>query len=86
MKEINDTLTWIDENKEADVSIFEAKQKEIEGKLMPIMQAAYQGTMSNVDGFPEGIDPNMFTNNDNDGISPPPSNGRHNGPRVEEVD
>jgi L1 cell adhesion molecule like protein len=43
-KEINDTLAWIEDNKEAEVSVFEAKQKELEGKLMPLMQAAYQAS------------------------------------------
>jgi L1 cell adhesion molecule like protein len=50
MKEINDTLAWIEGNKEAEVSTFEAKQKELEGKLMPIMQAAYQGAAGGAGG------------------------------------
>ncbi|KAH0793390.1 cytoplasmic heat shock protein 70 [Histomonas meleagridis] len=41
-KEINDTLAWIESNQDADVATIEAKQKELEGKLMPIMQSAYQ--------------------------------------------
>jgi L1 cell adhesion molecule like protein len=43
-KEINDCLAWIENNKEAEVSVFEAKQKEFERKLMPIMQATYQAS------------------------------------------
>jgi L1 cell adhesion molecule like protein len=99
MKEINDVLAWIDENKEAEVSVFEAKQKELEGKLMPIMQAAYQSAAGGAGaggaggfpggggsgGFPGGIDPNMFTGGGG-GAPPPPSGGGRGGPRVEEVD
>jgi L1 cell adhesion molecule like protein len=84
-KEINDTLAWIDNNKEADVSVFESKQKELESKLMPIMQAAYQGAAGGAP--PGGIDPNMFTGGGGGGgTPPPPSGGGRSGPRVEEVD
>jgi L1 cell adhesion molecule like protein len=101
MKEINDTLAWIENNKEAEVSVFEAKQKELEGKLMPIMQAAYQGAAGaaggagggggfpgGAGGFPGGIDPSMFGGGG--GAPPPPrgggGDGGRGGPRVEEVD
>ena len=87
-KEINDTLAWIDSNQDADVATFEAKQKELESKLMPIMQNAYQhaapgGAGGMPGGMPGGIDPNMF----NQGGAPPGgSTGGHSGPRDEEVD
>lgn len=85
-KEINDTLAWIENNQDADVSAFESKQKELESKLMPIMQNAYQHAApgGGSGGMPGGIDPNMF----NQGGAPPPggSSGGHSGPRVEEVD
>ena len=81
-KEINDTLAWIDSHQDADVATFEAKQKELEAKLMPIMQNAYQhAAPGGAGGMPGGIDPNMF----NQGGAPPPGGG-HSGPRVEEVD
>jgi L1 cell adhesion molecule like protein len=99
LKEINDTLAWIENNKEAEVSVFEAKQKELEGKLMPIMQAAYQGAAGaggvgvgpggpgGQGGFPGGIDPSMFTGGGRGGGgAPPPSGSGRGGPRVEEVD
>lgn len=70
-REINDTLLWIDDHKDADVASFNAKQKELEGKLMPLMQKAYQ---SSAGGAP---DPNQFHRADSTGQS---------GPRVEEVD
>ncbi|KAK8865545.1 hypothetical protein M9Y10_011101 [Tritrichomonas musculus] len=64
-KEINDTLAWIDAHQDAEVSEFESKQKELESKLMPIMQRAYQGAVpggsaGGPGGMPGGIDPNMF--------------------------
>ena len=43
-KEIDDALAWIDINQDAEISDFEAKQKELEGKLMPLMQRAYQNS------------------------------------------
>ena len=43
-REIDDALAWIDINQDAEISDFEAKQKELEGKLMPLMQRAYQNS------------------------------------------
>ncbi|KAK8847158.1 Heat shock 70 kDa protein 1B [Tritrichomonas musculus] len=43
-KEIDDALAWIDINQDAEISDFEANQKELEGKLMPLMQRAYQNS------------------------------------------
>ena len=40
--EINDTLAWLDSNQDADVATIEAKQKELECQLTPLMQVAYQ--------------------------------------------
>jgi L1 cell adhesion molecule like protein len=54
-KEINDTLAWIEANKEAEVAVFEAKQKELEAKLMPLLQAAYQGAAGGGAGGPGGF-------------------------------
>ena len=87
-KEIQDTLMWIEKNQDADVATFEAKQKELEGKLMPIMQRAYQnaaGGAGGAGGMPGGIDPNMF-NQGGAGASSGAGSGGHSGPRVEEVD
>ena len=84
-KEINDTLAWIDAHQDADVSEFEAKQKELEGKLMPIMQNAYQHAAPGAQGgMPGGIDPNMFNQGANGPAGAAP--GGSSGPRVEEVD
>mgnify|MGYP001034071426 FL=1 len=55
-REINEAIAWTDSHQDAEVSEFEAKQKELEGKLMPIMQKAYQNANPNQ----ANIDPNMF--------------------------
>jgi hypothetical protein len=68
MKGINDTLAWIENNKEAEVSVLEAKQKELTGKLMPMVQAVSQGAAGGAGGsggFSGGGD-----------APPPPSGGR----------
>ena len=92
-KEIIDTLAWLDSNQDADVATIEAKQKELEGKLMPLMQAAYQHAAGGAGGaapggMPGGIDPSMFANMQG-GAGPAPGaarSGHSSGPRVEEVD
>lgn len=40
---IDDVITWIDENESAKKDDFEAKAKELQQKLMPIMGKLYQG-------------------------------------------
>lgn len=91
-KVVNDTLAWIESNNDASVSDFEAKQKEVEGKLMPIMQRAYQSAAgaggAGAGGMPGGIDPSMFQNMGGAGGAggAAPNAGRTGGPRVEEVD
>jgi L1 cell adhesion molecule like protein len=64
-KETNDVLAWIEGNQDASVEQFESTQKELEGKIMPIMQKAYQGAAGGAGGaggMPGGIDPSMFAN------------------------
>jgi L1 cell adhesion molecule like protein len=91
-KEINDCLAWIESNGEASPEQFENKQKEVEGKIMPIMQQAYEGSAGCANGMPGGIDPSMFSNMSGAGnanSSSAPHGSRPNersGPRVEEVD
>jgi L1 cell adhesion molecule like protein len=95
-KIINDTLAWIESNKDESAETFETKQKEVEGKLMPIMQRAYQaagGGAGGPGGMPGGIDPSMFTGAGGaGGAGGFPGGGagagpsRSSGPRVEEVD
>ena len=72
-KIVNDTLAWIESNNDASAQTFEDKQKEVEGKLMPIMQRAYQAAAGGAGAGPQpspGPQPSASTS----------------GPRVEEVD
>jgi L1 cell adhesion molecule like protein len=100
-KEINDCLAWIESNREAEVEVFEAKQKELEGKLMPLMQAAYQAGAGaggpggpggfpggGAGGFPGGIDPSMFGGGGGagGGAPPPPHGGGGGGSRGPRVE
>lgn len=41
-KTVEDTIKWLDDNKNASTEEFEAKQKEVEALLMPLIQKAYQ--------------------------------------------
>ena len=54
---INSTLKWLEENGNASTEEYEAKQKEVEGILMPIVQKAYQSNMpeGGMPGMPEGF-------------------------------
>jgi L1 cell adhesion molecule like protein len=72
----NEVLTWLDKNQLAEKDEFEAKQKEVEGIVNPIMMKVYQaaggGGMPDMGGMPGGG-------------APPPGAGA-GGPTVEEVD
>jgi L1 cell adhesion molecule like protein len=70
---------WLDENQQVGKEEYEAKQKEMEGKVMPIMMKAYQGGQGGgmPGGMPSGFDPNMFSGGPTDSGS---------NPTVEEVD
>ncbi|KAH0805413.1 cytoplasmic heat shock protein 70 [Histomonas meleagridis] len=78
-REINDTLAWMESNQDADVATIEAKQKELEGKLMPIMQSAYQHAAGGAQGGMPGA-------NMQGGSGASANSGHSSGPRVEEVD
>ena len=69
-------MDWLDKNQLAEKDEFEAKQKELEGVVNPIMMKVYQaaggsGGMPDMGGMP--------------GNAPPPGAGG-DGPTVEEVD
>merc|ERR1712003_239401 len=72
-KAVQDTLDWLDKNQLAEKDEFEAKQKEIEGVVNPIMMKVYQAAGGG--GMPEGGMPG--------GAAP---GGGAGGPTVEEVD
>merc|ERR1712078_182939 len=75
-KAIQEALDWLDKNQLAEKDEFEAKQKELEGIVNPIMMKVYQaaggGGMPDMGGMPGGG-------------APPPGAGA-GGPTVEEVD
>merc|ERR1712083_1094816 len=73
---VQETLDWLDKNQLAKRDEFEAKQKELEGIVNPIMLKVYQATGGG--GMPEGGMPSG-------GFSNAPAGGT-GGPTVEEVD
>ena len=72
-KAVQETLDWLDKNQMAEKDEFEAKQKELEGVVNPIMMKVYQsaggGGMPDMGGMGGGAPP-----------------GGAGGPTVEEVD
>merc|ERR1711897_13236 len=73
---VQETLDWLDKNQLAEKAEFEAKQKELEGVVNPIMMKVYQTAGGG--GMPEGGMPGGGFGN-----APPGGTG---GPTVEEVD
>merc|ERR1711936_1314927 len=76
-KAVQETLDWLDKNQLAEKDEFEAKQKELEGVVNPIMMKVYQAAGGG-GGMPEGGMPGGGFGN-----APP---GGAGGPTVEEVD
>merc|ERR1712173_518176 len=75
-KAVQDALDWLDKNQLAEKDEFEAKQKEVEGVVNPIMMKVYQAAGGG--GMPEGGMPG--------GGFPGGAAGGAGGPTVEEVD
>merc|ERR1712182_50552 len=75
-KAVQDALDWLDKNQLAEKEEFEAKQKELEGVVNPIMMKVYQAAGGG--SMPEGGMPGGGF----DGGAP----GGAGGPTVEEVD
>merc|ERR1712050_320995 len=71
-KAVQETLDWLDKNQLAEKDEFEAKQKELEGIVNPIMMKVYQAAGGGGEGMP-----------DMSGGAPA---GGAGGPTVEEVD
>merc|ERR1711968_396175 len=76
-KAIQEALDWLDKNQLAEKDEFEAKQKELEGIVNPIMMKVYQAAGGG--GMPDGGMPDF-------GAGAPPGAGGAGGPTVEEVD
>merc|ERR1712072_1155190 len=75
-KEVQNTLDWLDKNQLAEKDEFEAKQKELEAVVNPIMMKVYQAAGGG--GMPEGGMPGCGFDGGN------AAGG--GGPTVEEVD
>merc|ERR1712072_978026 len=78
-KAVQEALDWLDRNQLAEKDEFEAKQRELEGVVNPIMMKVYQAAGGG-GGMPEGGMPG----GDFGGGGGPPGGG--SGPTVEEVD
>jgi len=74
---VTEALDWLDKNQLAEKDEFEAKQKELEGIVNPIMMKVYQAAGGG--GMPEG---GMPPGGGFDGGA----GGGGSGPTVEEVD
>merc|ERR1711970_1147104 len=77
-KAVQEALDWLDKNQLAEKDEFEAKQKELEGVVNPIMMKVYQAAGGG--GMPDGGMPDFG------GAGGPPGAGGAGGPTVEEVD
>merc|ERR1712227_651140 len=53
-KAVQETLDWLDKNQLAEKDEFEAKQKELEGVVNPIMMKVYQAAGGDAGGVPGG--------------------------------
>jgi L1 cell adhesion molecule like protein len=80
-KAVQDTLDWLDKNQLAEKDEFEAKQKELEGVVNPIMMKVYQAAGGDGGGMPGGGMPDF-----GGAGGAPPGGGGGGGPTVEEVD
>merc|ERR1712078_275894 len=76
-KAVQDTLDWLERNQMAETEEFEAKQKELEGTVNPIMMKVYQAAGGGAGGMPD-------MSGGMPGGAPPGAGGA--GPTVEEVD
>merc|ERR1712183_287492 len=52
---VQETLDWLDKNQLAEKDEFEAKQKELEGVVNPIMMKVYSAAGGAPDGMPGGM-------------------------------
>merc|ERR1712072_1351386 len=77
-KAVQETLDWLDKNQLAEKDEFEAKQKELEGIVNPIMMKVYQAAGG------EGEMPGGMPGGGYAGGAPPTAGA--GGPTVEEVD
>jgi L1 cell adhesion molecule like protein len=75
---ITETTTWLDANQNAEKEEFEAKQKDLEGKVMPIL-SKLQGGAPGAGGAPGGMP-------DFGASTAAPAEAADEGPKIEEID
>eukprot|EP00607_Mallomonas_marina_P003104 CAMPEP_0182437214 /NCGR_PEP_ID=MMETSP1167-20130531/84893_1 /TAXON_ID=2988 /ORGANISM="Mallomonas Sp, Strain CCMP3275" /LENGTH=658 /DNA_ID=CAMNT_0024630049 /DNA_START=78 /DNA_END=2054 /DNA_ORIENTATION=+ len=82
---INTTTKWLDSNQSAEKEEFEAKQKELEGIVLPILQSIGGGAGTGTGGMPGG-----FPGGGMPGAGGPAPTGAsesaEEGPKIEEID
>jgi len=79
---IKNTTTWMENNQNAEKEEYEAKQKELEGVVTPIMQSMSGGA----GGMPGGAMPGGGMPSDFGGAAAGPEGGADSGPKIEEID
>ncbi len=84
-QKVTEIENWLGSNQEADVSEYEAKQKEIENMFNPIMQRVYQAAGGAEGGMPGGMPGGMGGFPGGMGGFPGGAGGS-SGPKVDEVD
>merc|ERR1712199_24438 len=83
---ISSTTSWLDSNQNAEKEEFEAKQKELEGICLPILQSLGGGAGGMRGGMPDmsGGFPGGFPGGAPGGA--PPAADADEGPKIEEID
>merc|ERR1711907_919510 len=83
---ISSTTSWLDSNQNAEKEEFEAKQKELEGICLPILQSLGGGAGGMPGGMPDmsGGFPGGFPGGAPGGA--PPAADADEGPKIEEID
>jgi L1 cell adhesion molecule like protein len=77
---VNKTTSWLDSNQNAEKEEYEAKQKELESTVLPILQS--MGGMPGAGGMPGGM-PGGFPGG---ATSSGPAADADDGPKIEEID
>merc|ERR1711991_48555 len=84
---VSSTTSWLDSNQTAEKEEFEAKQKELEGICLPILQNLGGGAGGMPGGMPDmgaGGFPGGFPGGGAQG--PGPAEAADDGPKIEEID
>jgi heat shock protein 1/8 len=83
---VEETIKWVDEHADATFEEFDAKQKEVEGILMPLTQKAYQSNMPAGGGMPDMSGMGGMPDMGGMGGMPDMANMFNGKPPVDEVD